>query len=105
VIVLEAAVLIEAGWQDLVDEVWVLHVAPEVAKKRLMGRNNLSAEQAQARIDSQITNEERLGHADVSIENAGKLDAFVASVDAEWERLQRRIKAAGRKRAAGGRKR
>ena len=91
VIVLEAAVLIEAEWQDLADEVWVVHVEPEAAKKRLMDRNNLDEEQAQARIDSQITNEERLAHADVDIANGGSLDDFLAAIDGEWSNLQDRI--------------
>ena len=91
VIVLEAAVLIEAEWQDLADEVWVVHVEPAAAKKRLMDRNNLDADAAQARIDSQITNEERLGHADVDIANGGTLKKFLAAIDGEWENLQGRI--------------
>ena len=91
VIVLEAAVLIEAEWQDLADEVWVVHVEPESAKKRLMDRNNLDADAAQARIDSQITNEERLEHADVDIANGGTLKKFLAAIDGEWENLQGRI--------------
>ena len=91
VIVLEAAVLIEAEWQDLADEVWVVHVEPAAAKKRLMDRNNLDADAAQARIDSQITNEERLEHADVDIANGGTLKKFLAAIDGEWENLQGRI--------------
>ena len=95
VIVLEAAVLIEAEWQDLADEVWVVHVDPEAAKKRLMDRNNLDADAAQARIDSQITNEERLEHADVDIANGGSVDEFIAALDSEWEQLQERISSGG----------
>ena len=34
VLVIEAAVLIEAGWTDLVDEIWVVEVDPEVAVQR-----------------------------------------------------------------------
>ena len=95
VIVLEAAVLIEAEWQDLADEVWVIHVETAAAKKRLMDRNNLNDEQAQARIDSQISNEERLEHADVDIANGGTLRAFLAAIDGEWENLQGRISSEG----------
>ena len=91
VIVLEAAVLIEAEWQDLADEVWVVHVEPAAAKKRLMDRNNLDADAAQARIDSQITNEERLEHADVDIANGSTLKRFLAAIDGEWENLQGRM--------------
>ena len=91
VIVLEAAVLIEAEWQDLADEVWVVHVEPAAAKKRLMDRNNLDADAAQARIDSQITNEERLEHADVDIANGSTLKRFLAAIDGEWGNLQGRM--------------
>ena len=106
IIVLEAAVLIEAEWQDLADEIWVVAVAPEAARKRLMGRNNFTEEQAQARIDAQISNEERLKHADVAIDNDGALKDFIEAIDAEWERLADRIKQpAGKRRTASGRKR
>ncbi|MDA1061312.1 MAG: dephospho-CoA kinase [Chloroflexi bacterium] len=106
VIVLEAAVLIEAEWQDLADEVWVVTVTPELARKRLMARNNFSEEQAQSRIDAQITNEERVKHADVTIANDGKQDAFRKALNAEWELLTERLKEpAGKGRTASGRKR
>ena len=98
VIVLEAAVLLEAGWQDLTDEVWVVHVPPEAARRRLMERNSLSEEQAQARIDSQITNQERLEHADVEIANDGSLDGFLESIDEQWRRLGDRIAEGGSQR-------
>ena len=42
VVVLEAAVLVEAGWSDLVDEVWVASAPVEVAVQRLQGRAGLS---------------------------------------------------------------
>ena len=90
VVVLEAAVLIEAEWTDLVDEVWVVWVKPEIARSRLMARNNLSEDHAQARIDSQLTNKERLDRADVKIENSDTLDQFVKRVEQQWKKLQRR---------------
>jgi dephospho-CoA kinase len=73
---------------DLVDEVWVVYVRPEIARERLMARNNLTAEQAQARIDSQLSNKERLAHADVKIDNSDTLDDLVKRVDARWKKLQ-----------------
>ena len=59
VVVLEAAVLIEADWIPLVDQVWVVTVSPEIAKTRIIERNGLTPEQAQARIDAQLSNDER----------------------------------------------
>lgn len=91
VIVLEAAVLVEAGWTDLVDEVWVLSAKPPVARDRLMARNGLSEEAAQARIDSQITNKEREALADVKIGNSGDLEGFEKRTKTQWNKLQKRI--------------
>jgi phosphopantetheine adenylyltransferase/dephospho-CoA kinase len=89
-IVLEAAVMIEAGWTDLADEVWVVTVSPEIARDRLMSRNGLTEAQAQSRIDSQLSNKERLAYADVKIDNSGTVEQFEQRVEKEWKRLQRR---------------
>ncbi|HYM14055.1 MAG TPA: dephospho-CoA kinase [Dehalococcoidia bacterium] len=87
VVVLEAAVLIEADWIPLVDQVWLVEVSPEVARERLMARNGLTAEQAAARISAQLSNGERERHAQVIIENGGRLDALRQRVTTAWERL------------------
>ena len=89
-IVLEAAVLVEANWFDLVDEVWVVTVEPEVARARLMARNGLTEAQAQSRIDSQLTNKERSLHAYAKIDNSGTLDDFRQKVEREWKKLLKR---------------
>ena len=91
VIVLEAAVLIEAEWLELVDEVWAVMVTKKVAKERLMSRNGLTAEQAQARLDSQITDKERREYADVRLQNSKTEEDFLKRIDREWKRLQKRI--------------
>ena len=89
-IVFEAAVLVEADWIDLVDEVWVVSVRPEIAIERLRERNGLTAEQAQARLDSQLSNKEREKHADVKIDNSETLEQMRARVDRAWKALQKR---------------
>lgn len=89
--VLEAAVLIEAEWLDLVDEVWIVEVSPDVARKRLMERNGLSAEDAQARIQSQLTNEKRRPYATLVIENNGSLEDLRRAVDDAWAKIEARV--------------
>lgn len=88
--VFEAAVLIEAEWQDLVDEVWVVSVSPDAARERLMARNNMSAEDADARINSQLSNDERLRHADIVLDTDCPLDEVRGRVEAAWTALARR---------------
>ena len=86
VIVLEAAVLIEAGWQDLVDEIWVTVVDRSVAIERAMSRDDVDAAAVEARIDSQISNEERTSHAQEIIDNSGSQAQLIAQVDALWDK-------------------
>ena len=89
-VVLEAAVLIEANWTDLVDEVWVALAPEEVAVKRLQNRGGLSEEQARARIRSQLSPEERAKHADVIIDTDCELSQVRAKVAELWQKLHKR---------------
>lgn len=85
--VLEAAVLLEAGWQTEVDEVWAVTVAPEVALARATARDGVAAATVQARIDAQLANAERAAKADVVIDNSGSMQGLTDRLDGEWRRL------------------
>jgi dephospho-CoA kinase len=93
VAVLEAAVLVEADWIPLVDEVWVVTVPEEVARERLVRRNGLTSEEASARIRAQLSNQERVEHADVVIDNGGSLEALRQQVERAWADLKIRLAA------------
>ncbi len=83
-IVLEAPLLIEAGWTPLVNEVWVT-VAPEATVlNRIRERAGLSEREARARINAQLSNKERIKHADVVIETDCSLDELKARVLGLW---------------------
>ncbi len=90
ILVLEAAVLLEAGWEDLVDEVWVVVTPPETAVERAVARGGLDADAVRARLASQLGNEERKARADLAIENDGDLAELRARVEAAWSALQGR---------------
>ncbi len=88
VVVLEAPLLIEAGWTSLVDEVWVT-VAPEsTVLRRLKERMGLSQAESLARIRSQLSPEERIKHADVVIDTDCSLDELKARVGELWEKQE-----------------
>ncbi len=91
----EAAVLFEAGWESHFDEVWVISAPPEVARRRLMDRNGLSAEEAGKRIASQLGNAEREARVDIVIRTDCSLDEVRGRVEAAWNALQDRIAATG----------
>ncbi|MBI4285202.1 MAG: dephospho-CoA kinase [Chloroflexi bacterium] len=90
VVVLEAPLLLEAGWTPLVDETWVT-VAPEATVlKRLKGRTGLTEAESLARIRSQLATEERLRQADVVIDTDCTLDELKAKLSQLWAKLTRR---------------
>ena len=91
VAVLEAALLIEADWLPLADEVWLVTATPETARRRLMERNGLNAEQAESRLRAQLTNEKRRPYADVAIENDGTTEELRRAVDEAWSKLEIRV--------------
>ena len=83
-IVFEAAVLIEAGWETIGTETWVIEVNPEVAIKRILLRDQISQSEAQARINSQLTNRERAAKADKIITNNDSTEEFFRKVTQCW---------------------
>ena len=83
-VVVEAALLIEAGWSPLVDEIWVITSPSEQVYSRLIGRG-LSLDQARARIEAQMPQEERVTHADVVIVNDRGEDELRSAVRQQWE--------------------
>ena len=83
-VVVEAALLIEAGWTPLVDEIWVLTSSIEQVYSRLTGRG-MSQAQAQARVESQMPQEERVTHADVIIANDGGEAELKSAVKDYWD--------------------
>ena len=90
VVVLEAAVLIEAGWQSLVDEIWVTAVDPSTAIERASARDGVDADAVQARIDAQLSNAERTAEAAVVIDNSADEPQLLAQLENHWKNLQER---------------
>ena len=85
VAVVEAAVLFEAGWETLVDEVWTTVAPDDVVIERLRQRNGLSAQEAGKRINSQMSPQDRIRRSDVVIENTSDLAALQHQVKTLWE--------------------
>lgn len=69
--VIEAAVLLEAGWNNIVDEVWLTVCERETQIERIMDRNNLSREEAENRLFAQSSSEEKMKKSDVIIDTSG----------------------------------
>jgi len=88
VVVLEATLLIEAKWTDLVDRVWVT-ITPETdVVDRLVSRKGFTERQAKARIKSQTPIARRAKKADVVIENVSDMNALKKRVEGLWQQLR-----------------
>ncbi len=84
VAVVEAAILIEAGWKSVFDEIWVVVADREEVISRLGDRNGFSRDEAVKRIDSQMSDNERIEHGDVVVENTGSVENLQARVRSLW---------------------
>lgn len=75
-VVMDIPLLFENKLEHTVDEVWVVYVPKEVQIERLMARNQLSLEEAESRVSSQLSIEEKKQKADKVINNSGSLQSL-----------------------------
>ena len=90
VVVLDAALLIEAGLATRVDVLVVAHSPHEIQVERLAAKG-VRERDAEARIAAQLPPERRLAQADIVIDNTGSLEQLRRQVDELWRTLQRRL--------------
>jgi dephospho-CoA kinase len=88
VVVVEAIKLLEGGLYREVDTVWVVTADRPVQLRRLMTERNLTRADAEARIDGQGPQAEKVARADVVIDNSGDLSATQAQVLAAWHTIR-----------------
>jgi dephospho-CoA kinase len=98
VVVHAIPLLVETGQAGAFDLVVVVEAPRPVRLGRLMRDRGMTEEQAQSRIDSQLSAQQRVEAADVVIHNTGGLDALRARVDQLWNDLS--LKAGNR--SSGG---
>ena len=66
--------LFEANMQDLFDEIILIYCNDSLRLERLMNRNNLTKEEAQLRIDSQLSQDEKASKCNHIIKNETTLN-------------------------------
>ena len=87
VVVVEAPLLLEAGWASLVDEVWVTVASEATILKRLKERAGLSETESLERLRSQISVAERVRQADVIIDTDCDLGELKGRIAGLWQEL------------------
>jgi dephospho-CoA kinase len=88
VVVVEAAILLEAGWRSLVEQLWVVAASVDVVIARLKAYKNIAEDQARARIAAQLSNEERIAQADKVLWNDHGLAELRQTVESAWGSLR-----------------
>ena len=77
----DVPLLFEKKMESLFDHVTVVACRPEIQKQRLMERNGFSTVDADARISSQLSIQEKVDRADSVIDNNGSLDDLAIAVE------------------------
>lgn len=90
VVIQDIPLLVESGQEQKFDGVIVVLTDQEIRLERLVTSRGMSAEDAQARIAAQATDEQRRAVADWIIDNSGTLQATEEQVDVVWQELTRK---------------
>ena len=89
-IVVEAAILIEASWQPLCDEIWLVRASRQAVIERIERQRGLKPAETEARIRAQLSDDEREKHASLVIDNDGSLDELREVLKRVWSDAVRR---------------
>ena len=82
--VIEAILLVEAGWMDMVDELWLVTASQSLTLERLKIRR-LSESEALRRLASQTPPERLTTQAKVVIKNDSTLEDLRTNVEKLWK--------------------
>ncbi len=93
VVVYDVPLLVEARADDPWQLIIVAHAPADVRAERLVQLRGLTADEAAARIASQVPDEARLRIADVVIDTTGSLEETLRQVDALWQGLDEHLAA------------
>lgn len=83
-LIIEAALLIETGLYELVDEVWLVTVNSETQIQRVIKRDAATKEQVSARLASQMPQQDKIPYADRIIDNNGSPEDTIKQVRQIW---------------------
>jgi dephospho-CoA kinase len=93
IILSDIPLLLEVGMQNEFDLVLLVYAPPELQIQRVMKRNNLTREEAVARLRSQMPIDEKLKIAHLVIRNDGTMRELEKSVEEVWQELVLRERA------------
>lgn len=87
---MDIPLLIEQGYLDWFDQVWLVYVTEDTQLQRLMERNVLTEVQARDRLAAQMPLDEKKAFVDLVIDNNSKRDRLYQQIDRALEQIERR---------------
>ena len=87
IFVSEAALVFESGFAGFYDKIVVAHCGRDIQVRRLMGRDGIDRAEALKKIGSQLGQEEKLKHADYTIETSGTLAETIEQTERVYAQL------------------
>jgi dephospho-CoA kinase len=87
IFVSEAALVVEAGFARFYDKIVVAHCGRDIQVRRLMERDGIDRAEALKKIGSQLGQEEKLKHADYTIETSGTLAETIEQTERVYAQL------------------
>lgn len=88
IVVIDAPLLFECGMENIADENWLVITDMSIRIKRVKERDNLSEEQIIARINNQMSQEDKEKISDYILDNSGSLQQLYEQIDEKLERLK-----------------
>ncbi|MCH4193684.1 MAG: dephospho-CoA kinase [Butyrivibrio sp.] len=82
---IEAALLIESGYEHVVDRMWYIYAPDEIRRKRLKESRGYSDEKITKILERQLSEDEFRAHCDVVIDNGADLEHAYLQIDKELE--------------------
>ena len=86
-IVLDAAVMLEAGWNNVCDRIVYVHAPRDARLRRLAETRGWTAKEVEARESVQMSLTEKATRADFAVDNSGSLEELERQVEAIWRVL------------------
>jgi dephospho-CoA kinase len=86
-LILVIPLLFEANLENIVSRIWVVSCSPQQQQQRLIARNNLTPEQAIARINSQLPIAKKIALADLVLDNSSDLQSLLQQIDVAITKL------------------
>jgi dephospho-CoA kinase len=81
IILLDAAILLEAGWNSVCDRLVYVHAPRDVRLKRLAEKRGWSAKEVAERERAQLSLTDKVSRADAAVDNSGSPEAAARQVE------------------------